>query len=185
GVTAAGRLADAERAQVDPAVFRQRLSGLPLGRAMQTAGQQDRNRYYQNLLGYTLVFPDAWEKAETTTTVTASGEGGEIRVEAMRLQEIKDPRLFLTQDLGIQGLQKAERISQFGLSGYTGVDPASSTRVAVFYYGPRAFVITGSAAQDSAQDERILATIRSFRPIDRNERMLADPVKIEYVQADG
>ena len=188
-VDTASNLAESEREiteEIDPADFREALAGLPVGRTQAGTGSQDRNRYYQSLLGYTLVFPDGWATAETPTTVTATGADGSgtLRVEARRLQQMKDPRLFLSEDLGIAGLRSSERVNQFGLSGYTGVDPATEARVAVFYYGPRAFVLTAKAG-GNVSDEALMNSIRSFRPIARNEFAIANPVKVEYIQADG
>lgn len=188
-VGTASTLAESEREiaeEADPASFRQAIAGLPVGRTQLGTNTQDRNRYYQTLLSYTLVFPDEWAKEETPTTVTASSadKSGVLRVEARQLQGMKDPRLFISDDLGIKSLKSSERLSQFGLSGYTGINPDTGERVAVFYYGPRAFILTGSGEGEKA-DEVLMNSIRSFRPIANNEYAIANPVKIEWIQADG
>src|SRR5690606_20283838 len=112
-VSTAGNLSETERElneKVDPAELRNAISGLPGGRTQAGTGSQDRNRYYQSVFAYTLVFPDDWTKEETTTTVTATGvEGdGQLRVEARRLQQMKDPRLYISEDLGIADLRSSE-----------------------------------------------------------------------------
>lgn len=183
----AGTLSAQQVVQKDPAEFRSQMTGLIVGPSPQNAaGGEQRNRYYQSLLNYTLIFPEGWLKEETTTTVTGlSADGGSrLKVEAQRLQNAKDPRLFIRENLGIEDLQRSEALNQFGLSGFTGINPGSGERVAVLYYGPRAFILTGSAGEGSS-DDQILESIRSFRPIQRNETLFANPVSLSYIQADG
>jgi predicted Zn-dependent protease len=172
---------------VDPAVFRASTTGLTLGPNLQNlAGNEARNRYYQNLLNYTIVFPDTWTFAETPTTVTATAadEEASLKVEVELLKEAKEPRLFVRENLKIPDLQQSEALSQFGLSGYTGIRPDTGERIAVVYYGRRAFVFTGEASTDPLRNA-ILDSIKSFRPIARNEGQFADPIKISWIQADG
>jgi len=183
----AGTLSAQQVMQEDPAEFRSQMTGLIVGPSPQNAaGGEQRNRYYQSLLNYTLIFPEGWVKEETTTTVTGlSADGGSrLRVEAQRLQNAKDPRLFIRENLGIEDLQRSEALSQFGLSGFTGINPGSGERVAVLYYGPRAFILTGSAGEGYS-DDNLLESIKSFRPIQRNETLFANPVSLSYIQADG
>jgi predicted Zn-dependent protease len=186
----ANELAEENESSADPQVFRERMDGLAIGQSIQMAGSDARNRYYQNLLNYTVVFPDGWTWSDTTTTLNASSSDDalNLNIAVQRLQEYKEPRLFMQEDLALSGLQKTEALSQFGLQGYTGVNPADNSRVAVIYYGPRAFIITGQEAGGNLTDESdaaFLETIRSFRPIAANERNIADPVSIEYVRSDG
>tara|TARA_R110000824_G_scaffold336_3_gene1941 strand:+ start:97257 stop:98711 length:1455 start_codon:yes stop_codon:yes gene_type:complete len=188
----ANELATQQETSVDPAEFRERIDGLTLGQTTQLAGSEARNRYYQNLLNYTLVFPNEWTWQDTTTTLSASGPENvlSLNIGVQRLQEFKEPRLFIQEDLGISGLQKTEALSQFGLQGYTGINPANNSRIAVVYYGPRAFILTGlvpgnSAGLNEENDAVLLNIIRSFRPIANNERNIANPLSIEYVRSDG
>jgi len=183
----AGTLSSENMTTVDPAVFRSQMTGLIVGPSPQNAtGGEQRNRYYQNLFNYTLIFPDGWAKEETTTTVvgTSIDEQSMLKVEAQRLQNAKDPRLFIRENLGIENLEQSEPLSQFGLSGFTGINPDTSERVAVIYYGPRAFIMTAKAGEGYS-DQQLLESIRSFRPIQRNETLFANPVQLTYIQADG
>jgi len=75
-------------------------------------------------------------------------------------------------------------LSQFGLSGFTGINPETGERLAVVYYGQRAFIMTARAGEGYT-DEQLMESIRSFRPIQRNERLFANPVQVAYIQADG
>ena len=182
-----GALSDQQITESDPAVFREQMSGLIVGPSPQNAaGGDQRNRYYQTLFNYTMLIPEGWSKEETTTTMNSvSIDGGSsIKVEAQRLQQSKEPRLFIRENLGIGNLQQSESISQFGLTGFTGINPDTGERVAVFYLGPRAFILTSSAGEGFS-DEQLMESIRSFRPIARNEMLFANPVHVTYIQADG
>jgi predicted Zn-dependent protease len=183
----AAELSDRQASEEDPVVFREQITGLIVGPSPQNAaGGDQRNRYYQSLFNYTLLLPEGWSKQETTTTMTSASVDGSsmIKVEAQRLQQSKEPRLFIRENLGIENLQQSEPLSQFGLSGFTGINPKSNERVAVLYYGPRAFILTAKAGE-GISDELLMESVRSFRPIARNETLFANPVQISYIQADG
>ena len=173
---------------VDPAAFREATTGLLVGPSLQNmTGAEARNRYYQTLLSYTLVLPDAWTVAETTTTMTATAPtdaDGTLKVEVQRLQQNVEPRLFIRDVLKIPDLQQAEELRQFGLDGYTGLHPTTQERIAVVYYNRRAFLFTGNSSKEALKTA-LLTSIKSFRPIARNEGVFADPMKITWVQADG
>ncbi len=174
-------------ASMDPTEFRVETTGLVVGATLQNmTGADARNRYYQMLLNYTLVLPEEWTRAETPTTMTATAPENKasLKVEAVRMQDTKEPRLFVRENLNIPDLQRAEQLSQFGLPGITGIRPDTGERIAVLYYGPRAFVLTGTTT-DAELDGPMLESIKSFRPIARNEGVFADPVTIEWIQADG
>jgi predicted Zn-dependent protease len=186
----ASELSEQQSTVVDPAIFREKVNGLVLGPSLQIGGSEARNRYYQSLLNYTMVFPDGWRWDETTTQLNARDEAESlaINVRVQRLQQIKEPRLFIQEELDVDELQKTEALNQFGLQGYTGINPADQTRLAVIYYGPRAFVLQASQSGgeiSEENDEILMQAIRSFRPIAANERSFANPVSIEYVRSDG
>ena len=177
--------------QTDNTLFRERLDGLVIGQSQRSQTQDARNRYYQALLGYTVVFPDEWQIDETTTTVTASNaEQGTIRIEAQRIQENIEPRLFIRDKLGISQLQKSEKLEQYRLLGHTGVavspETGNTQRIAAIYLGPRVFTfraeITDADSIDEI-DEELLASIRTFRAIQQGEISSGTEAKIKFVQA--
>lgn len=186
-----GKLDSSQILEVDEAVFREHIDGLVVGASQSSQSRDDRNRYYQTLLGYTMVFPDEWEVMETTTTAVANGaDGGKISVEAQRLQANIEPRVFIRDKLGITNLQKSEALSQYRLVGHTGVVQVSEDgdleRVAVIYMGPRAYIIRGAidgGMDVDNLDEEMLASIRTFRAIQRNEAFPGSELAIKYVQA--
>lgn len=189
-IASVGRLPAGEATQVDDQAFRDHIDGLIVGESQRIAGDQGRNRYYQDLLGYTLVLPDGWTTTETPTTMTASSPDGTgtLRIEVQRMQASKEPRLFLREDLGITNLEKSEELQQFRLIGYTGTVQRNggTQRVAVIYLGPRVFIFSGDGAEVDAVDQQLLTSIRSFRAIQNNERYSGNERRIRYVQvAEG
>lgn len=189
-ISSVGRLSVNEATLVNDQAFREHMDGLIVGESQRISGAQGRNLYYQDLLGYTLVLPDEWTAAETPTTMTASSPDGSasLRVEVQRMQASKEPRLFLREDLGITDLQRSEELRQFRLIGYTGtVEKNGRTqRVAAIYLGPRVFIFTGEGAGTEAVDQLLLASIKSFRAIQNNERYSGNERRIRYVQvAEG
>jgi len=184
-------LVDTEITQTDNTAFREAIDGLIVGASSNSQNQDARNRYYQNLLGYTVVFPDEWEISETTTTVTASSpNAGSIRIEAQRIQDNIEPRVFIRDKMGISNLQKSEALSQYRLLGHTGIAISLETghpvRVAAIYFGPRVFTFHGEIANASAVDEidsMLLDSIRTFRAIQRGETNSGTQRRIRYVRA--
>jgi predicted Zn-dependent protease len=188
-IASVGALPASAATLVDDARFRAEMDGLVVGESQATTGTEARNRYYQTLLGYTMVFPDGWALTETPTTVSGSNPEGtlSLRVDVQRMQENKEPRLYIRENLGITDLQKSEPLEQFRLLGYTGTTQKDGKlqRIAVLYLGPRVFVITGDiqdAAQADAFDAQLLASIRTFRAIQTNERFSGNESRIRYVQ---
>lgn len=192
-IASVGALPPSQATLVDDQKFRDRMDGLVVGESQRTTGTGARNRYYQQLLAYTMVFPDDWSVNETATTVVASAGDGQasLRVEVRRMQESKEPRLFIREDLGIVNLQKSEALEQFRLVGYTGMQEKNgiNERIAVIYLGPRVFIFTGEikdAANVEQFDQQLLASIRTFRAIQSNERFAGNESRIRFVQVgDG
>ena len=189
-IAAVGQLEENEATLTDNADFRENINGLILGESNASRQTDTRNRYYQTLLGYTVVFPDQWEVTETTTTATANDPAvGGIRIEAQRLQANIEPRVFIRDVLGITNLQKSEPLQQYRLLGHTGthINASGNTeRVAVIYFGPRAFIIRGEIRDNSSVDEiddLMLSSIRTFRPTQRGEAGNSREPRIRYVQA--
>lgn len=177
-----------EKATVDPALFRNATTGLVVGPSIQNlTGAVGRNRYYQALFNYTVVFPENWTWEETTTTLSAKAPEAikaTLAIEVQRLQDNKEPRLFMRENLGIPELTQTEALSQFGLKGWTGIHPTTGERKAVIFYNQRAYIFT-SSGDSAALDASNLETIKSFRPIARNEGVFANPLKITWIQADN
>lgn len=188
-IARAGELSEDQMRETDHAVFRRHLDGMPFGE--RRGGSQGRNRYYQDTLGYTLIFPDEWNIDESFSSVTGSkADAATLRVEAQRLTERKAPHQFIRENLGYDDLQQTEILSQYRLEGYTGIrtnpDTGNHQRIAVVYMGLRAFIFTGDVHDAERKDELdrlLLSSIRTFRAIQGNERSgSAGDLRIRYVQ---
>jgi predicted Zn-dependent protease len=196
--------------------FRQSTQGVLIGPSAQNlSGTEGRNRYYQNVLGYTLIFPKDWGWSETTTTLQAHDPENLVSLEiyVQRLQQASNPRSFIETELMLTELTQTESLEQYGLKGWTGIDARDSTRHAVIFFNGRAFIFKASfnsqlslsttasstpeasgslkkadvATNISSTDlaAMMLESIRSFRPIARNEQVYANPLKLVWIQADG
>ncbi len=189
-VAQVANLTDVQITQTDNSAFRAAIDGLVVGASSANQTRDERNRYYQTLLGYTLVFPNDWEVSETTTTVTAENPAvGNLRIEVQRIRDNVEPRVYMRDVLGVTGLQKSEGLSQYRLIGHTGITTNPETgnpqRVAAIYFGPRVFIFRGDILDSSAVDEvddLLLTSIRSFRAIQRGEAGAAGEAKIRFVQ---
>jgi predicted Zn-dependent protease len=189
-IASVASLGEGSITETDNSDFRKNIDGLILGASNASQTAETRNRYYQQLLRYTVVFPDEWEIAETTTTVTAVQPGvGDMRIETQRLQQNIPPRDFIRDGLGISDLQKSEPLEQYRLLGHTGLARTSDgnlERVAVIYYGPRVFVFRGLISDSAAVDEiddTLLASIRTFRAIQQGEVVAGTEARLKFVQA--
>ena len=192
-VASVGELPESEALAVDESRFREALEGVPIGAGAQPRVTDERNRYYQTLLGYTMVFPDDWEIEETPTTVEAKDPAaGSLQVEARRIRHNIEPRVFIRDHLGVTDLQKTESLRQYRLLGYTGVttaDNGNPQRIAVIYFGPRVFIFRGEvfdtddAAAIDAIDAELLKAVKSFRAIQRGEVGSENGQRITWVQA--
>ena len=188
-INSVGDLPPNAATQVDPLAFREAVDGLIVGESRNLATNAGRNRYYQELLGYTVVFADGWNVSDTTTTVAATEPEGtlSLNIEVRRMTESKEPRLYLRDDLGYANLQKTEALQQFRLIGYTGIGQHNGEmqRVAVIYMGPRAYIFSGNlpAGNDAEDADRLLlSAIKSFRAIQTNERVAGNERRVRYVQ---
>lgn len=190
-IAAVGNIRDNQITEADDSIFRENVDGLVVGQSQQSQSNETRNRYYQGLLGYTLVFPNEWEILETTTTVTASKAAvGSIKVEVQRIQANIEPRVFIRDKMGISNLQKSEALEQYRLIGHTGIATSPETgnpeRVAAIYFGPRVYTFRAEILDASALDEIdavLLSSIRTFRAIQQGEAFSGNEAKIKFVQA--
>jgi predicted Zn-dependent protease len=171
----------------DPARFRQVMNGMVFGQRQgaSTGGQ----RYYQELLGYTMVFPPEWSIGETPSTVTAIApeQAASLRVESRRMQTRMPPHLYLRDELEFD-LAETEALNQYRLQGHTGVvrepEEGELQRVAVIYMGLRAMIFRGTVHDGERVEEldrMLMASIRSFRVSQPNEQAQSE-LNIEFVR---
>lgn len=172
----------------DPAKFRQVMNGLVFGERQ--GGGSWGQRYYQELLGYTMVFPPEWTLRESPTTVTATApeEAATLRVETRRMQTRMPPHQFIAEEFGYD-LTETETLNQYRLQGFTGLlrEPEDGVmqRVAVIYMGLRAMIFHGTVQDGERSDEldqMLMGSIRSFRVSQPDEQDRSE-LNIEFVRA--
>jgi len=177
--------------QMNNEMFREHLDGLIIGASRASNSKDERNRYYQTLLEYTLVFPEEWEINATTTTVTASMPNkGSIKIQAQRIQENIEPRIFIRDKMGVANLRISEPLNQYGLLGHTGTAVSTETgnieRVAAILDPPRVYTFRSEILDSASADEidaLLLSSIRTFRKIEGGEVSTSSELKIKFVQA--
>lgn len=181
-----GRGEEADDYDPDPARFRRVMDGLVFGQRQGGSGGQ---RYFQELLGYTMVFPPEWAISESPTTVTATApeEVADLRVETRRLQSRVPPHEYLRDERGYD-LAETEILNQYRLQGFTGIlrnpDDGVMKRIAVLYMGLRAMLFEGTIREgDSVAelDRMMMSSIRSFRVAQQGEQERGE-LNMEFVR---
>lgn len=179
---------------IDPGKFRSLVNGMDFGEAKPDVAQQD-NRYYHNKLRFTFAYPDQWqvEASSKAIKVDSKDKLASISLRIRRNDRDISPRDFLSKHAGIDRLFQSRTLSQYGLSGHTGVTPATQSqpeqRIAVIYYGPYAYVFSGSVQQQTninGYDQGFMEVIESFRGLKRSEYISSKPeLAIHFVKADS
>ncbi|TNE76438.1 MAG: peptidase M48 [Gammaproteobacteria bacterium] len=149
------------------------------------------NAYLNEELAFLLYIPRDWTSNEGSPVVTVRNPDGSAQLSVTVQMRTKDnPDQFIKKQLGIPLLKKSEALQQFRLRGHTGLIPDpeghGDQRLAVIYYGYRAFVFRGntdSANAPNGADSDFTAIIASFRPVSRQSVAPREPKNIHYVRA--
>ncbi len=187
----------------DPRVepFRIATEGLPWGQNfeptnIQPPNEQDR-RYTDQKLGFTFAYPEGWQFTGKGNLINGQPQDQSATLSvAIKARTLDTPDLFIKKILGVGFIRKSEPIIVARLQGHTGIIPAGSannssdTRLAVIYYGHRAYVFKGTARSGNLDkqhgtdtyDNEFKNIIGSFQPratVRRSNR----PASIHYVKA--
>jgi predicted Zn-dependent protease len=153
------------------------------------------NRYSNMDLKVRIDFPTTWSVNSAIEDGLATAEAPD-KVASMTLKRARRtaqaPEEYLFNYMKIQQLTDGQAISPAGLSGYTGLLPATaekpSQRIAVIYYKLDAYIISADVT-DSDQyddlDQAMLSAIRTFRPISRAEIAGQKPKIVKYLQIES
>lgn len=153
------------------------------------------NRYSNMDLKVRIDFPTNWSVNSAIEDGLATAEAPD-KVASMTLKRARRtaqaPEEYLFNYMKIQQLNDGQAISPAGLSGYTGLLPATaekpSQRIAVIYYKLDAYIISADVT-DSDQhddlDQAMLSAIRTFRPISRAEIAGQKPKIVKYLQIES
>jgi predicted Zn-dependent protease len=154
---------DNKSESADPGVveFRIATEGLPWGQTSQTSRQKE-NRYYDNKLNFTFDYPDGWQFGKNDQQIAGQPEDKSATLSLdIKARTLDTPDQYIKNQLGIAFIRKSEPIVVSRLRGHTGVVPsnnsASDTRLAVIYYGRRAFVFKGKVHKGTLSEKHVLA----------------------------
>ena len=178
---------------IDSEKFREKLDKLAFGK-LTKGPRRLGNHFYHNKLRFTFRYPKGWSVKATSKAITATNidRQASMKLRIRRSDKNINPREYLSQYASINRLFQSQSLQQFGLKGHTGLTPPSpeknAERIAVIYYGPYAYVFTGSVKENLENkkfDNQFLELIESFRPLKRSEYSSSKPdLSIEFIQAD-
>ena len=143
------------------AEFRVATEGLPWGQTRQTPQQKD-NRYYDNKLNFTFDYPDGWQFEKQGQQIIGQPVDKSATLSLkIKARTLDTPNQFIKNQLGIAFIKKSEPIAIARLQGHTGLvasnNSDSDTRLAVIYYGRRAFVFEGKVHTGSLSEQHVVA----------------------------
>ena len=162
---------------IDPEEYRRMTEGLAYGKVSPPAKRED-NRYYHNRLGFTFAYPEGWTVDRgSRAIVTSDAEGdAKLTLTIARRNPDQSSRQFLSETLEAPTLFQNEPLELEGMEGYTAVAAGGNgknrRRLAVVNRGKMAYVFEGEVSNDrdfTEQDAAFLETVRSFRPMKKEE----------------
>ncbi|WP_263143853.1 M48 family metalloprotease [Pseudomonas sp. RIT-PI-AD] len=174
--------------EINRDVFLQHLEGLPLTDSAAT-GVRRGQRFFHAELGFTLAFPPRWT-LENQASRLFGLSADEQAVMLVKLGEDPgglEPLEYMYKYLG-RRLLAAEGFEQNGLRGAMAILPGTpAKRVAVIYKDGRPFFFGGGVRSGSLEghDQEFVSVIRSFRPLEEQEKALAQPLRLHLIRATG
>ena len=179
--------ADGER---NVTAFRLATEGMIWGENF-AARKLPENAYLDEDLGFMMYFPEGWTFNTDTPVLSARNPSDSARLNVtVKSRTRESPDRFIKHQLGIPLLKKSAALQQFRLRGHTGLIPGENgrpdQRLAVLYYGYRAFVFRGAvddADNLESADSAFTTMIASFRPVSRSSLQPREPKTIHYVKA--
>jgi predicted Zn-dependent protease len=149
------------------------------------------NVYQNKNLAFQVYFPKEWSFSEQAQLIQAENELKSAHIEiTIMTRSVAAPEQFIKNQLKIPVIKKSEAFIQLRLKGHTGFVPGENglpdQRLAVIYYGRRAYVFRGridSGADEAQANSNFLRIIKSFRPISKRSLTERKPKTIHYVKA--
>ncbi len=176
-------------------VYLGHIKGLPYGSSA-AQGMVRGSRFYHADMGFTVAFPTAWTVDNTPSKVVGfpAQKDAFLELYAMPVPPDVGPRDFLVRNLNGVPLSAAETLQANGLQGYTAIarevtlpwGNRGPARYAVVYMNNMAYVFRGATRLGSAMsatDPLFMSSIRTFRRLKDSEFALAEPTRIELLQA--
>ncbi len=170
--------------------YLRRLEGMSFGDSAD-AGVRRGQRFYHAGLDFTLAFPAGWELINRPDSLIVHSADQQAFM-IMSLESLRQPESaseYLRRRAGRQQLVQQDSYRQAGLEVASAVVPGQGARrVAAIVRDKQAFLfvaaVKGHASLES-QDDNFLSVIRSFRPMQADERQLSEPRRLHLVQFDG
>ena len=153
-------------------------------------------RFFHADLNFSMSFPKQWNVGNYPDRILVTAPGGEalIQISAEDINKKLSPRDFMIQRLGLDKLKNEASLNINGLKAHTGISVINTgngnrpVRFIIIYHDQRAYIIAGmtKVANDLQKyDATIMETGNSFHELTENEKVLAKPLRLEVVQADG
>jgi len=176
-------------------VYRENLEGMVYGinyEAINKNKPVEKERYIHRKLGFSIVFPEEWQVANTRKAITGQPENksAELNLTIALNRQKMPPNHYLRSVTKAKILHRSEDFAQFGMIGHTGIikgeNGKQDQRVAVVFQGSRAYLLQGSVSQPEAgvdYDALFMKSIQSFRP-ERTLKRTQKSKTLHYVKAN-
>jgi len=189
-VSKSGSLPKNNNAEQNITPFRVATEGMVWGKNYETSSLPD-NVYQNKTLAFQVYFPEEWRFSEQAQLIQAKNTQDNARIDiTIMKRSLATPENFIKKQLNIPLIKKSEALLQFRLKGHTGFVPGENglpdQRLAVIYYGRRAYVFRGQIDPEADEDHAnsdFHQIIKSFRPISKRGLIERKPKTIHYVKA--
>lgn len=197
-VNKSGHLPTAIAAENNITPFRIATEGMTWGESDQASVLPD-NAYRDSNLAFQVNFPKNWTYASHDSTlnsnkrkylILAQNTQNNARLHlSIMARTVDTPDQFINKQLNLSQLKKSESFAQSGLKGHTGFISQTTLidqRIAVIYYGRRAYIFRGeidSGANQAQADKDFIYITKSFRPMSERVLTTQAPKTIHYVKA--
>ncbi|MEH6468262.1 MAG: M48 family metalloprotease [Porticoccus sp.] len=189
-VSKSGSFPEAINTEQNITPFRVATEGMVWGKNFET-NTLPKNVYQNKKLAFQVYFPKEWSFSEQAQLIRANNKPENARIDiTIMARSVAAPEKFIKDRLKIPIIKKSEAFIQSRLKGHTGFVPGENglpdQRLAVIYYGRRAYVFRGeidSGADETQANSDFLHIIKSFRPISKRSLTERKPKTIHYVKA--
>ncbi len=150
--------------------------------------------FYHRDLNFAVDFPAGWKIANNPKSVLATAPAGAALLDLATadIGKTANPREFMTARLKLGDLTREGAVEGTQLPSHTAVSYINTpfgkrnARVSVVYLGPRAYVFHGATKASEELDKidpLFLATAKSLRPLNAQEKKLAEGLLIKVRKA--
>lgn len=191
----AQRFKTAAATRVARAEYLRLLDGTVFGESPRE-GVRRGSSFYHRDLNFAVDFPEGWKLANTPKSVVATSpeKNALIDLRALDLDQRLSPEELLRTRLRLGELKQEGALEGASLPAHTAVahigTPFGSrdTRVSVLYHGAKAFTLFGTAREPEdfgRLDPQFLASAKSLRPLNAQEKRLAAGLRLKVRKAGG